>query len=145
MVLAFIGGFSLLSLKKVLSHPMSHITAPWTGIGCTIQQQTAYGKTLSITVSWFLLTLANSKRCQSQLICGSSVVVLASGAAVQSQQPKPLLYPHSGDCGSHKSALTLTTSGVHGGRLPFFLLGANCPFQLAIKTFQALPWPFHRA
>lgn len=53
----------------------------------------------------------------------------------------------SGDSGSHKSALTLTTSGVHGGRngMPFFLLGVNCPFQLAIKTFLALLWPFHRA
>lgn len=32
--------------------------------------------------------------------------------------------------------LTLTTSGVYGHRncLPFILMGANCPFQLEIKT-----------
>lgn len=37
--------------------------------------------------------------------------------------------------------LTLTTSGVYGRRncLPFLLMGANCPFQLEIKT---CPGPF---
>lgn len=33
-------------------------------------------------------------------------------------------------------SLTLTTTGVYGRRncLPFILMGANCPFQLEIKT-----------
>lgn len=100
------------------------------------QTKTAYGETLSI-VSQFLLTLTRQleqKYCQSQMISNSSVfMVLASGASAQSHQTKPLLYSYS-DAGSHESALTLTTSGVRGGRngLSFFLLGANCPFQLAI-------------